>query len=68
VCRSFNHSTTNNEKPLYKIPLIYERQVGGALSSFPAHDKLRRLLGKALHGEAGLTQVSKLSPRLPVPT
>ena len=55
MCRSFDHFTTNNEQPLYKTRLIYERQVDGALSSLPAHDKhpcrLRRQ-GAAWRGEA----------------
>jgi len=39
---------------VYKTSLIYGRQVDGALSSLPAHDKLRRLRkqGAAWRGEA----------------
>ena len=55
MCRSFDRFTANNNKQLvYKISLIYARQVDGALSSLPAHDKLCRLRrqGAAWQGEA----------------
>ena len=41
--RSFDHSITNNKQLVYKTSLICERQVDGALSFLPDHDKLRGL-------------------------
>ena len=41
--RSFDYSITSNRQLVYKPSLIYERQVDGALSFLPDHDKLRRL-------------------------
>jgi len=54
VCRSFDHFITSDKQLVYKTSLIYERQVDGALSSLPAHDKLRHLRrqGAAWRGEA----------------
>jgi len=43
VFRSFDHFIAKNEQLVYKTSVFYERQVGGALSSLPAHNQLRRL-------------------------
>ena len=37
MCRSFDHSITNNKQLLYNTSLTYERRVDGALPSLPAH-------------------------------
>jgi len=54
VCRPFDHFTANSKQLVYKISLIYARQVDGALSFLLAHHKLRRLRrqGAAWRGEA----------------
>ena len=54
MCRSFDYFTANNKQLVYKMSLIYARQVDGALSSLLAHHKLCHLRrqGAAWRGEA----------------
>ena len=64
MCRSFDHFITNNKQLAFKTSLFYERRVDGALSSLPAHDKLRSLRrqGSAWQGEVP----SGVKPVIPV--